>query len=129
MLRCLTTPLRSSSMTQQHCSDGGIAMYKSDSRILTTHVGSLPRPLPLTELLIRQEQGEAIDAMEFEQQAAMAVRHVIQKQLEAGVDIGNDGEQPLVGFQTYVPQRLRGFGGESQRPAVQDMREFPDFLR
>jgi 5-methyltetrahydropteroyltriglutamate--homocysteine methyltransferase len=104
-------------------------MYKSDSRILTTHVGSFPRPLPLTDLLICQEQGEAIDAIEFERQAEMAVRHVIQKQLEAGIDIGNDGEQPRVGFQTYVPQRMHGFGGESQRPALQDLREFPDFAR
>ena len=97
-------------------------MQKSDSRILTTHVGSLPRNKTLTDLLIRQEQGEAIDVAQLAQQAALAVRYVIDKQLEAGIDIGNDGEQPRIGFQTYVPQRMTGFGGESQRPTPQDMR-------
>lgn len=104
-------------------------MKRSDSRILTTHVGSLPRNPSLTDLLINQEQGQAVAAAELERQTETAVRHVIQKQLEAGIDIGNDGEQPRVGFQTYVPQRMQGFGGESQRPTPQDMREFPDYVR
>jgi 5-methyltetrahydropteroyltriglutamate--homocysteine methyltransferase len=104
-------------------------MRKSDSRILTTHVGSLPRNLTLTDLLVLQEQGQTIDEAELARQAEMAVQHVIEKQLEAGVDIGNDGEQPRIGFQTYVPQRMRGFGGESKRPTPQDMREFPAYAR
>src|SRR5437667_464703 len=104
-------------------------MYKSDSRMLTSHVGSLPRNPILTDLLLRQEQGQALDLAELERQAELAVQHVVQKQLEAGVDIGNDGEQPRIGFQTYVPQRMRGFGGESKRPTPQDLREFPDFAR
>src|SRR5713101_9906281 len=103
-------------------------MYKSNSRTLTTHVGSLPRNPTLTDLLILQEQGQAIDPAELAKQAEMAVQHVIHKQLEAGVDIGNDGEQPRIGFQTYVPQRMRGFGGESKRPTPQDMREFPQYV-
>src|SRR5215470_14426270 len=104
-------------------------MRKSDSRILTTHVGSLPRNPTLAELLIRQEQGEAFNTAELARRAETAVRHVIDKQLEAGVDVGNDGEQPRIGFQTYVPQRMRGFGGESKRPTPQDMREFPAYAR
>jgi 5-methyltetrahydropteroyltriglutamate--homocysteine methyltransferase len=104
-------------------------MHKSDSRILTTHVGSLPRNPGLTDLLISQEQGQVIDPTELDKQAEMAIQHVIEKQLEAGVDIGNDGEQPRIGFQTYVPQRMRGFGGESKRPTPQDMREFPAYAR
>ena len=52
---------------------------------------------------------------------------MVSEQLKAGVDIVNDGEQPRIGFQTYVPQRMRGFGGESKRPTPQDMAEFPDF--
>jgi 5-methyltetrahydropteroyltriglutamate--homocysteine methyltransferase len=104
-------------------------MLKSDSRILTTHVGSLPRNAVLADLLIRQEQGETIDHAELERRAEAAVRYVIHKQLEAGIDIGNDGEQPRIGFQTYVPQRMRGFGGESKRPTPQDMREFPGFAK
>lgn len=103
-------------------------MQKSDERILTTHVGSLPRNPELTDLLIDQEQGEAIDAADLERQSERAVQHVIDEQLKAGVDIINDGEQPRIGFQTYVPQRMRGFGGESKRPTPQDMAEFPDFM-
>jgi 5-methyltetrahydropteroyltriglutamate--homocysteine methyltransferase len=104
-------------------------MQKSDARILTTHVGSLPRNPILTDLLIRQEQGETIDQAELDRQAEAAVRHVVEQQLAAGVDVGNDGEQPRIGFQTYVPQRMTGFGGESKRPTPQDMREFPDFVK
>lgn len=103
-------------------------MKNSKNRILTTHVGSLPRNPALSELLIQQEQGEAVNLAELERVSASAVRHVVRKQLDAGVDIGNDGEQPRIGFQTYVPQRMRGFGGESKRPIPQDMREFPDFM-
>ena len=54
-----------------------------------------------------------------------AVRHVVDKQAEAGIDIGNDGEQQRVGFQTYVPQRMSGFGGESKRPARPGLRGIP----
>ena len=104
-------------------------MLKSDSRILTTHVGSLPRNPTLTDLLLRQEQGQAFNAPELELAIERAVQYVVGKQLEAGIDIGNDGEQPRVGFQTYVPQRMRGFGGESKRPIPRDMREFPDYER
>ena len=102
-------------------------MQKSDDRILTTHVGSLPRNPELTDLLIDQEQGKAIDTTALVRQSETAIQHVVGEQLKAGVDIINDGEQPRIGFQTYVPQRMRGFGGESKRPTPQDMAEFPDF--
>lgn len=102
-------------------------MLKSEDRILTTHVGSLPRNPRLADLLIRQERGEAIDERALEREAEAAVAHVVERQLAAGIDVGNDGEQPRVGFQTYVPQRMKGFGGESQRPTPQDMREFPAY--
>ena len=89
-------------------------MLKSEKRILTTHVGSLPRNPKLTELLLKQERGEAIDEKLLDRESEAAVAHVVERQLAAGIDIGNDGEQPRVGFQTYVPQRMKGFGGESQ---------------
>jgi 5-methyltetrahydropteroyltriglutamate--homocysteine methyltransferase len=100
-------------------------MLKSENRILTTHVGSLPRNPKLADLLIRQERGEKVDEQTLDREAEAAIAHVVERQLAAGVDIGNDGEMPRVGFQTYVPQRMSGFGGESQRPIPQDMREFP----
>lgn len=103
-------------------------MKTSETRILTTHTGSLPRNKTLTELLLKQERGEPVDAAELEREMDKAVRHVVQKQTEAGIDIVNDGEQPRVGFQIYVPLRMQGFGGESQRPTPQDMKEFPDYV-
>jgi 5-methyltetrahydropteroyltriglutamate--homocysteine methyltransferase len=56
------------------------------------------------------------------------VGHVVEKQIECGIDVGNNGEQPRVGFQTYVPQRMKGFGGESQRPIAADMLAFPKYF-
>ena len=102
-------------------------MQTSEQRILTTHVGSLPRPRPLADLLIGQERGEAIDEADMQRQIEAAVAMVVREQLAAGIDIGNDGEQPRVGFQTYVAQRMQGFGGESARPQPQDWQDFPDY--
>jgi 5-methyltetrahydropteroyltriglutamate--homocysteine methyltransferase len=102
-------------------------MQRSQERILTTHVGSLPRSPKLRDLLVRQDRGEAIDAIELEREVEVAVQRVVRKQVEAGIDIGNDGEQPRVGFSTYVARRMRGFGGESQRPPAREMVEFPDY--
>ena len=91
-------------------------MLCSSDRILITHVGSLPRNAALSDMLIRHEAGEAIDAAELSRHIESASASVIDKQVEAGVDIGNDGEQSRVGFQTYVPRCMCGFGGESKRP-------------
>jgi 5-methyltetrahydropteroyltriglutamate--homocysteine methyltransferase len=102
-------------------------MKRSDERILVTHVGSIPRPAALRDLLVRQDAGEAVDARELERQAEAAVRHVVERQLAAGVDVGNDGEQPRAGFSTYVARRMRGFGGESRRPLALDLLDHPDF--
>jgi 5-methyltetrahydropteroyltriglutamate--homocysteine methyltransferase len=102
-------------------------MRRSDSRILTTHVGSLPRHPTLRDLLVRQDRGEPVDQAALEREIEAAVRHVVRKQLEVGIDVGNDGEQPRVGFSTYVARRMRGFGGESKRPLARDLVEFPDY--
>jgi 5-methyltetrahydropteroyltriglutamate--homocysteine methyltransferase len=102
-------------------------MQRSEERILTTHVGSLPRTPKLRELLVRQDRGEVIDELELEREVEAAVQRVVQKQLEVGIDIGNDGEQPRVGFSTYVARRMQGFGGESRRPPAREMAEFPDY--
>jgi len=102
-------------------------MKRSDARILTTHVGSLPRPGALGDLLVRQDRGEAVDAAALAREAEAAVRHVVRKQVEAGIDVGNDGEQPRVGFSTYPARRMRGFGGESKRRLSRDIAEHPDY--
>lgn len=103
-------------------------MKRSQDRILTTHVGSLPRNPLLSELLIRQERGEAVAPDRLRDVKAKAVADVVRQQLAAGVDIINDGEQPRVGFQTYVPLRMKGFGGVSKRAAPADYLQFPDFM-
>ncbi len=102
-------------------------MKGSEHRILTTHVGSLPRPPALRDLLVRQDRGEAVDGAALTREAEAAVRHVVDKQLEAGIDVGNDGEQPRVGFSTYPAKRMRGFGGESTRRMARDIAEHPDY--
>ena len=103
-------------------------MILSRDRILTTHVGSLPRNEALSELLVRREAGESYDKAHFEAEMEKAVRHVVAKQKEAGIDIGNDGEQQRVGFQTYVPQRMSGFAGVSKRRRGREFEEFPDLV-
>jgi 5-methyltetrahydropteroyltriglutamate--homocysteine methyltransferase len=100
----------------------------SRDRILTTHVGSLPRNDSLSELLISREEGAAIDPAHLASEMGRAVLHVVQKQKEAGIDIANDGEQQRVGFQTYIPQRMSGFGGESKRRRGRDYEEFPELV-
>jgi 5-methyltetrahydropteroyltriglutamate--homocysteine methyltransferase len=102
-------------------------MRRSEERILTTHVGSLPRNPRLRDLLVRQDRGEVIDDAELEREVEAAVLHVVHKQIEVGIDIGNDGEQPRVGFSTYVSRRMRGFGGESRRPPARELADFPDY--
>jgi 5-methyltetrahydropteroyltriglutamate--homocysteine methyltransferase len=101
----------------------------SRDRILTTHVGSLPRNEALSELLIQREAGESYDKALFEAEMEKAVRHGVAKQKDAGIDIGNDGEQQRVGFQTYVPQRMSGFGGESKRRRGREFEEFPELVQ
>jgi 5-methyltetrahydropteroyltriglutamate--homocysteine methyltransferase len=98
------------------------------NRILTTHVGSLPRNETLSSLLVSREEGEAIDQAQLDLEMDRAVHHVVEEQVKAGIDIGNDGEQQRVGFQTYVPQRISGFAGESKRRRGRDYEEFPELV-
>jgi 5-methyltetrahydropteroyltriglutamate--homocysteine methyltransferase len=100
-------------------------MLLSRDRILVSHVGSLPRSETLSEMLIDREEGKHLDQQQLADETDRAVRHVIVKQAEAGIDIGNDGEQQRVGFQTYVPRRMSGFAGESKRRRGRDFEEFP----
>jgi 5-methyltetrahydropteroyltriglutamate--homocysteine methyltransferase len=76
---------------------------------------------------VRQDRGEAVPSADLARESEAAVRHVVRKQLEAGVDVGNDGEQPRVGFSTYPAKRMRGFGGESKRRLALDLIEHPDY--
>ena len=100
-------------------------MILSRDRILVTHVGSLPRSETISEMLIDREEGRPLSEQQLSDEMDRAVRHVIARQTEAGIDIGNDGEQQRVGFQTYVPRRMSGYGGESKRRVGRDFVAFP----
>jgi 5-methyltetrahydropteroyltriglutamate--homocysteine methyltransferase len=102
-------------------------MLQSDQRILTTHAGSLPRPARLAELHGRRSRGEMVDPREFEEVVAAATAQVIAAQMDAGIDIGNDGEQARESFVTYVQHRMTGFGGVGRRPEKRDVLDHPDF--
>ncbi|PWT84029.1 MAG: methionine synthase [Proteobacteria bacterium] len=104
-------------------------MHTSHERILTTHCGSLPRPAQLSDLLLRQEAGEPVDQAVLQSACEAAVADVVSAQLAAGIDIISDGEQPRVGFSMYVPLRMEGFGGETQRPTPRDLDDFPLFAK
>jgi 5-methyltetrahydropteroyltriglutamate--homocysteine methyltransferase len=100
----------------------------SDSRLLTTHAGSLPRPAALAELHGRRSRGDAVDPDELQAAVDVATAAVIAAQVDAGIDIGNDGEQARESFFTYVQHRMTGFGGTSRRPLMRDLLDHPDFL-
>jgi 5-methyltetrahydropteroyltriglutamate--homocysteine methyltransferase len=101
-------------------------MITSRDRILTTHVGSLPRNESLTDLLVRREAGEKIDPALMASEMDKAVTDIVKRQRDAGIDIGNDGEQQRVAFQTYMASRMSGFGGESKRRLAKDLAAHPD---
>jgi hypothetical protein len=93
----------------------GDHMRLSAERILTTHTGSLPRPAGLSLTGPERDAG----------QLAEAVRSVVKSQIDAGVDVVNDGEASKVGYSTYVTERLTGFGGEGEPLRPKDYDDFP----
>ena len=104
-------------------------MKRSESRILTTHTGSLPRSPELQELLRSRLDPKAGEAEEFRTGVGEGVADVVAKQVEIGIDVINDGEQGRVQYATYVKDRLTGFDGEQllrARPRI-DMVDFPEF--
>jgi len=102
-------------------------MRRSDERILTTHTGSLPRPPELTRLYVRRARGESVAAAEIEKLGRAALRGIVQKQAEAGVDIANNGEQQREGFFLHIRHRMSGFGGSWQRRTRADALRYPVF--
>jgi 5-methyltetrahydropteroyltriglutamate--homocysteine methyltransferase len=86
-------------------------MRRSTDRILTTHTGSLPRPQSLVDLMVAKEAGEPVDAARLEAEVDAAVKDIVARQIDVGVDVVNDGEVSKVGYSTYVKERLTGFGG------------------
>ncbi|MFN5615027.1 MAG: cobalamin-independent methionine synthase II family protein, partial [Brevundimonas sp.] len=97
--------------------------------ILTTHVGSLPRPAAVARGLFARESEDAeFDSDAFETVVFDAVVETVRRQVETGLDVVSDGEMSKISYATYVKDRLDGFGGDSPRRAPQDLEQFPNFL-
>ncbi|SFR44558.1 cobalamin-independent methionine synthase II family protein [Halorubrum sodomense] len=102
-------------------------MTTNDARVSTTHIGSLPRPPELLDLLTRRQDGETVDPDEWADTVAAATRDVVDRQVETGLDSINNGEQSRVSFNWYVADRLSGIGGERETELWADLQEFPSY--
>jgi len=98
------------------------------SRILTTHVGSLPRSQAVVDFIFAREKDEPYDRAEFDACMARSVAETVGRQKEAGIDIVSDGETSKISYSTYVKDRYTGFSGDSPRNAPADLKLFPRFL-
>jgi methionine synthase II (cobalamin-independent) len=105
---------------------GGVGPGSKNADTTATHVGSLPRPADLDEVIFRREDGEQFDPTGFAERTRQAVTEAVARQLEAGVDVVGDGEMGKVGHSTYVKDRLAGFGGHSRSLQRREMIEFPE---
>jgi 5-methyltetrahydropteroyltriglutamate--homocysteine methyltransferase len=102
-------------------------MQRSTDRILTSHVGSLPRSQEVVDFLFAQDRGEAYDQAKFDAAMARGVEDVVAQQVKAGIDVVSDGETSKISYATYIRHRLTGFEGDSPRPTPQDLDDFPAF--
>ena len=97
-------------------------------KILTSHVGSLPRTQEVVDFIFARERGEAYDSDAFQSCMASACAETVRRQAEAGIDIVSDGETSKISYATYVKDRYTGFSGDSPRNAPGDLKLFPGFL-
>jgi 5-methyltetrahydropteroyltriglutamate--homocysteine methyltransferase len=104
-------------------------MSASAGRILTTHVGSLPRSQAVTDVLFAREREEPRDIARDDAVITEAVAEVVRRQVEVGIDIVSDGEMSKISYATYIARRLAGFAGDTPREPGQDLVEFPGLLR
>lgn len=97
-------------------------------RILTTHVGSLPRSQQVVDFLFAKENKQDYDLAAFDHCMSAAVAEVVEKQKQAGVDLVSDGETSKISYSTYVKDRYSGFGGDTKRAAPADLKQYPSYL-
>ena len=97
-------------------------------RILTTHVGSLPRSQPVVDQIFARENGEPVDEDTFDAIMAAAIDACVARQVAAGVDIVSDGEMSKISYATYIKDRYTGFDGDSPRRTPADLLDFPGFM-
>lgn len=103
-------------------------MKNSIDRILTTHVGSLPRSKAVTDVVFGRERGDPISDTDFGTVIRGAVADVVARQRSAGVDVVSDGEMSKISYATYIKDRLTGFDGDSSRDPPADLQDFPAYL-
>lgn len=103
-------------------------MKTSTDRILTTHVGSLPRSARVAELLLARETGAPVDEAEFDAILREAVADVVQQQVAIGIDVVSDGELGKIGYATYIKDRLSGFSGNRPRKPALDLQPYPEYM-
>ncbi|MEP4194837.1 MAG: cobalamin-independent methionine synthase II family protein [Aliishimia sp.] len=99
------------------------------TKILTSHVGSLPRTQKVVDFIFARENEQTFDQAEFDAAMTQAVYETVAKQIEAGVDIVSDGETSKISYATYVKDRYTGFSGDSPRNAPADLKMFPGYLK
>jgi 5-methyltetrahydropteroyltriglutamate--homocysteine methyltransferase len=104
-------------------------LERSSERILTTHVGSLPRSQAVTEVLFARENGTLADPMAGNATITAAVRDVVRRQVEVGIDVVSDGEMSKISYATYIADRFTGFAGDTPREPGQDLVEFPNLMK
>src|SRR5437879_9989323 len=102
---------------------------RSTDAFLTTHTGSLPRPPDLIRMMFAKEEGVPVDPVALGARIRAAVAETVQKQVNAGVSIVNDGEMSKPSYATYVKDRLNGFGGASHPLTYRDLVDFPDMAK
>ena len=98
-----------------------------NTKILTTHVGSLPRSKTLSEFLFAKDKGESFNLNEFDEVVSQNVHEIVKKQLDIGIDFISDGEMSKISYATYVKERINGFSGESERRTPADLDAFPEY--
>jgi 5-methyltetrahydropteroyltriglutamate--homocysteine methyltransferase len=104
-------------------------MKHSMDRILTTHVGSLPRSQAVTDIVFAREKGENLDEETDGHIVAQAVAEVVLRQVQARIDVVSDGEQSKISYATYIKDRLTGFDGDSPRNPPRDLEDYPGYLK
>ena len=109
-----------------------MTLQQNTDHIQTTHIGSLPRPHALLDLMKAKFTGQPFDEAKFEALLAQAVNDVVRKQVDCGIEIVTDGEFSKPGFFTYIQERLEGFEarpGQKMKLFVQEVAAFPDYYK
>jgi 5-methyltetrahydropteroyltriglutamate--homocysteine methyltransferase len=99
----------------------------SENRILTTHVGSLPRSQAVVEQLLLKENNQPYDQATFDRTMREAVDETVKRQVATGLDIVSDGETSKISYATYIKDRLSGFGGHTDRQVAKDLQPYGEF--